>query len=144
VDAIGPTTLRRLRREDFLARVHTSSELTDTVIDLLSVRTRHMTDYIERLGHWARLVAEGNYNQAMESIEAEEGAGDKALVAVADAVQNMVRAVREREERLRQEVAQLQIEIDEAKRKRQVDEIVETDYFQKLAQQARDLREQSK
>ena len=42
------------------------------------------------------------------------------------------------------EVAQLQIEIDEAKRKRQVDEIVETDYFQKLAQQARDLREQSK
>jgi len=143
VDAVGPTTLRRLRRDDFLSRVHTSSELTDTVIRLLSERTRHMTDYIERLGHWARLVAEGKYNQAMENIQSEEGAGDRALAAVADAVESMVKAVREREERLKQEVVQLQIQIDEAKRKRQVEEITETDYFQKLTQQARSLRKRS-
>jgi len=143
VGAVGSTTLRRLRRKDFLAQVHTSPELTDVVIRLLSERTRHMTDYIERLGRWARLVAEGNYDQAMESIQSEEGAGDRALAAVADAVQNMVQAVREREARLKREVAQLKIEIDETKRKRQVDEITETDYFQKLARQARDLRGQS-
>jgi len=141
--AVGPTVLRRLRREDFLERVHTSPALTGIVIRLLSQRARHMTDYIERLGHWARLVAEGNYDQAMENIRGVENTPDRALAAVADAVEGMVRAVREREERLRKEVAKLRIQIDEAKRKRQVEEITETDYFQKLAQQARALRKRS-
>jgi CRP-like cAMP-binding protein len=141
--AVGPTTLRRLHRGDFLERVHTSPALTDTAIRLLSERARHMTDYIERLGLWARLVAEGNYNQAMESIRDTGDTSDRALAAVADAVERMVRAVKEREEQLRQEVAQLRIEIDEAKRKRQVEEITETDYFQQLSRQARNLRERS-
>ena len=142
--AAGPATLRRLRREDFISQVHTSPVLTDTVIRLLVERTRHMTDYIERLGHWARLVAEGNYNQAMENIQAEEGSADRALAAVADAVKGMVRAVKEREERLKSQVKELRIQIDETKRKKQVEEITETDYFQKLSSQARDLRKRSK
>lgn len=140
--AVGPTTLRRLRREGFLMKVHTSPVLTQGVIRLLSLRTRHMTDYIERLGHWARLVAEGQYNQAMENIQAEEGVADRALAAVADAVKSMVQAVQEREERLRQEVIQLRIQVDETKRKKQVAEITETDYFRRLAEQAENMREQ--
>ena len=138
--ALGPTTLRCLRREDFLARLHTSPLLTDIVVRLLSQRTRHMTDYIERLGQWARLIAEGQYDQAMESIRAEESADDRALAAVADAVGFMVQAVQEREERLREEVAQLRIQIDETKREEQVSEITETDYFQELTQHADGLR----
>jgi len=144
VGADGPATLRRLSRADFLSLIHTSPELTNVVIGLLSERTRHMTDYIERLGHWARLVAEGKYNKAMKGIRSQEGIEDRALMAVADAVENMVKAVKEREQQLKQEVAQLRIEIDQSKRKRQVDEITETDYFQNLTQQARSLREQSK
>ncbi len=140
--ALGPTVLSRLCREDFLAGVQASPELTSRVIRLLSHRTRHMTDYIERLGHWARLVAEGNYDQAMESIQREGSSTDRALTAVADAVKSMVQAVQEREEQLRQEVTQLRIQIDETKRKRQVAEITETDYFQRLARQAQDLRKQ--
>lgn len=138
--ALGSATLLCLRREDFLTRVHTSPVLTDTVIRLLSQRTRHMTDYIERLGQWARLIAEGQYDQAMESIRAEESADDRALAAVADAVGFMVQAVQEREEQLREEVAQLRIQIDEAKREEQVTEITETEYFQELTQHAEGLR----
>jgi CRP-like cAMP-binding protein len=144
IAAIGPTTLRCLRREDFLSRVHTSAALTNRVIQLLSERTRHMTGYIELLGRWARLVAEGRYDQAMSSIRDRTEAPDRALAAVADAVEGMIRAVREREERLQKEVAQLRIQIDETKRQEQVEEITETDYFKSLAEQARDLRRQSK
>jgi CRP-like cAMP-binding protein len=141
VAAVGPTVLRCLRRDDFLEQVYASPALSRVVVQLLSQRTRHMTDYIEWLGHWARLVAEGHYNDAMKSIRDSAGdADDRALAAVADAVESMVRAVREREERLRKEVAQLRIEIDHAKRERQVEEITETDYFKTLAQQARRLR----
>ncbi len=45
-------------------------------------------------------------------------------------------------QQLRQQVAQLQIEIDQAKAARQVAEITETDYFQELQQEARALRGQ--
>lgn len=137
--ASGSVTLRRLLRDDFLSRVHTSRVLTDRVIRLLSERTRHMTDYIERLGQWARLIAEGQYDQAMESIQAEDAA-DRALAAVADAVRTLVQAVQAREKDLREQVARLRIEIDERKREEHVAEITETDYFQDLTQHADDLR----
>jgi CRP-like cAMP-binding protein len=141
--AVGPTVLRRLRRESFLSQVHASRPLTNAVIRLLSQRTRHMTDYVERLGRWARMVAEGQYDRAMKSIQDTEETPDRALAAVADAVKSMVKAVQEREEQLRQEVAQLQIQIDEHRRQEQVAEITETDYFQHLARRARSLRGRS-
>ncbi|RLC92552.1 MAG: hypothetical protein DRI77_12880 [Chloroflexi bacterium] len=141
--AVGPTTPRRLRQQYFLAGVHTSPQLSEIVTRLLSQRTRHMTDYIEWLGQWARLVAEGKYDQAMKGIQ-DADTSDRALTAVADAVETMVKAVREREERLKKEVAQLRIQIDEKKRKKQVEEITETDYFQQLTRRARDLRQSAR
>ena len=144
VAAVGPTTLRSLHRDDFLGQVHTSPELTNRVIRLISERARHMTEYIELMGRWARLVAEGRYDEAMKNIRERAEAPDRAVSAVADAVEDMVKAVREREERLQKEVAQLRIRIDQAKREEQVAEITETDYFQKLAQQAQRLRKESR
>jgi CHASE3 domain sensor protein len=45
-----------------------------------------------------------------------------------------------REQSLRQEIRQLRIEIDQAKKARQVAEITETDYFQELRKKAKELR----
>ncbi len=44
------------------------------------------------------------------------------------------------EQKLRNEIQQLRIQIDEAKRGKQVDEITNTDYFKNLQQKAKDLR----
>ena len=141
--AVGPTTLRRLSRERFLARVHQSPALSQAIIQLLSDRARHMINYVEWLGQWTHLVAEGSYEQAMQSLQANVDLQDDALMAVADAVKSMVRVVQEREEQLKQQVAQLRIQIDESKRERHVAEIVETDYFQDLIVQAQKLRKQA-
>lgn len=54
--------------------------------------------------------------------------------------QNMAREVYLREQRLKQQVQELRIEIDDAKRRRQVAEIAETDYFQNLNKQAAEIR----
>jgi len=54
--------------------------------------------------------------------------------------QRMVQEVYAREQRLKQQVKELRIEIDQAKMARQVDEIAETDYFQKLRKEAKDIR----
>lgn len=45
-----------------------------------------------------------------------------------------------REQALRQEIQQLRIEIDESKRQKQVEEIVDTDFFQDLRAKAREMR----
>ncbi len=54
--------------------------------------------------------------------------------------QRMVQQVYLREQNLRQQVAELRIEIDEVKKANQVAEITETDYFQQLQQKAKILR----
>ena len=46
-----------------------------------------------------------------------------------------------REEKLRQEIAQLRIEIDQTRRAKQVAEITDTQYFKRLQDQARSMRE---
>ncbi len=58
--------------------------------------------------------------------------------------QNMAREVFAREQRLKQEVQKLRIEIDEVKRQQQVDEIVETDFFRDLEAKARTIRDRGK
>jgi hypothetical protein len=45
-----------------------------------------------------------------------------------------------REQRLRQEIRQLRIEIDEVKRRKQVAEIVESDSFKEIQEKARAMR----
>jgi hypothetical protein len=62
------------------------------------------------------------------------------LGQLARVFERMAREVYAREERLQQQVQALRIEIDQAKRARQVAEITETDYFQQLQQRARALR----
>jgi hypothetical protein len=52
----------------------------------------------------------------------------------------MAEEVRVREQRLREEVHQLRIEIDEAHAERQVAELTETDYFRDLERKVDELR----
>ena len=68
------------------------------------------------------------------------GARDDALGVLARTFARMASEVRAREERLRAEVAELRIEIDEARQARRVEEITSSDYFRELRDRASDLR----
>ena len=63
------------------------------------------------------------------------------LGQLARVFESMARQVYAREQRLKQQLHELRIEIDEAKKARQVAEITETDYFRELSQKAQRLRE---
>lgn len=67
-----------------------------------------------------------------------------ALGQLARVFQNMALQVRTREESLRQQVQDLRIEIDEVKKRRQVAEITETEYFRDLCDRAQRLRERQR
>lgn len=57
--------------------------------------------------------------------------------------QKMVNEVIARQQRLRQQIRDLKIEIDETRKEKEVREIVDTDYFQSLRQKAREIRDRN-
>ncbi len=76
---------------------------------------------------------------APESL-AEVAARSDDLGQLARVFQHMAREVYAREQRLKQQVAELRIEVDKARKTQQVSQITGTDYFKQLRGQARDLR----
>ncbi len=70
-----------------------------------------------------------------EDLNLLDSFGEQAAIAIDNAIQ-----VQEREAALKAQIQQLKIEIDEAKKQQQVSEIVETEYFQKLSEEAKRLR----
>ena len=98
-------------------------------------------EYIEQVGHVvdaATAVENGTFTA--ESLDAV-AARDDALGRLARVFRRMAREVTAREQALKQEVAQLRIEIDAGRAATQLAEITETDYFQDLLRKAHELRE---
>jgi HAMP domain-containing protein/putative methionine-R-sulfoxide reductase with GAF domain len=95
------------------------------------------------------LVANQKMVGTLELVSTRQGAFDEharqlletvapqAAIAIANAAQ-----VLERERRLKEQIQQLRIEVDEAKKARQVAEITTTEYFQKLQAEAQRLRDE--
>jgi CheY-like chemotaxis protein len=71
---------------------------------------------------------------------AEVAGRNDELGQLARVFQHMAREVHAREQRLKQQVQQLRVEVDEARKAKQVAEITETGYFQALQQKAQELR----
>ncbi|HEY3230443.1 MAG TPA: hypothetical protein VGJ87_14570, partial [Roseiflexaceae bacterium] len=98
-------------------------------------------EYLEQVGRVTAAAA------AVEAASFDAGsldqvaARDDALGGLARVFQRMAREVQAREERLRRQVQDLRIEIDEARQARKVAEITESDYFKQLRGQADRLRE---
>ncbi|HSK17137.1 MAG TPA: response regulator [Gaiellaceae bacterium] len=97
-------------------------------------------EYLEQVRHvieGAAAVEEGRFEP--ETLDDVARRPD-ALGQLARVFQRMAREVRAREERLQQQVAELRIEIDEARQAHKVAEITETEYFKGLREQAAALR----
>jgi two-component system cell cycle response regulator len=97
-------------------------------------------EYLDQVG---RVIAAAGAVEADEFDPASlEGvaARDDALGQLARTFQRMALEVRAREDRLRQELRELRIEIDEQRQARKVAEITRTEYFKNLRDRAKDLR----
>lgn len=89
----------------------------------------------------AKQVEDEQYSQvALASVASRRD----ELGQLARHFQHMVDEVYAREQRLKQEVLNLRIEIDENKKRREVQEITETEYFRQLLDKVQQLRAASK
>jgi DNA-binding response OmpR family regulator len=97
-------------------------------------------EYIQEVGRVVDAAAAVEAGTFDSRVLAAVAARDDALGQLARVFRRMAEEVQAREQRLRQEVQQLRIEIDEARAARQVAEITETDYFRDLEAKVERLR----
>lgn len=88
----------------------------------------------------ADCIGRGDYEQDLSSLHS--GKIRDEVSTLASVFELMVGKVYEREKKLKEQVAELQIIIDETKRQKQVEEITESDFFYELQEKARVLRAQ--
>ena len=98
----------------------------------------YLTEPIMKLTQAAQYVGEGDYNQNFTGMIHKRMRDEIDVLAHNFAV--MVGKVYHREQTLRRQVEELKIEIDEAKRSRQVEEIVDSDFFRDLQSRADRMR----
>ena len=127
---------------DYLSKPFNAAVLRACVsASLAAKRLRDLErEYLEQVGHLTRAagaVEAGGFDAA--SLAPVAARGD-ALGRLARVFATMADEVRAREERLRAEVRELRIEIDDARQTRRVAEITQTDYFRELRSRAGDLR----
>ena len=92
-----------------------------------------------RLSQVAKEIGEGDYEHDL-SVFYKRRLPDEITI-LADVFIMMANKVRQREESLKKQVAQLKIEIDHSRREKEVKQITETDFFQDLRSKALRLRE---
>lgn len=98
---------------------------------------RRITDPLYRLTRAGGEVEQGRYD--LDDLDGVSARPDE-LGRLSRAFQAMAGKVREREERLQRQVAELQITIDRTRKDQDVSEIVGTEYFQRLKEKAQQFR----
>jgi len=113
-----------------------------TLFILVWVVSRILTQPIVQLTQTVERIGEGDYNQSLSYLLGERQIRDE-IMTLAEVFEIMVSKVRQREETLKRQVAELRIEIDQSKRQKRVKEIVDTDFFQDLRVKAQSLRQRN-
>ena len=97
-------------------------------------------DYLQQVGRVTAAAATIKANTFQPESLDEVARRSDELGQLALVFQEMARQVYAREQQLQRQVQQLRIEIDHAKKAREVAEITESDYFQRLLGKADELR----
>lgn len=105
---------------------------------LVYLLSSYLTRPIHKLTVAAQRVGEGDYEQDFSSLTRDRLPDEIDILASNFSI--MVGKVYQREQTLRRQVEELKIEIDEAKRTREVSEIVDTDFFRDLQEKALRMR----
>lgn len=147
VRAVTDTTLLMLEQTPFYAFMAEHADVARGIIQVLSQRLRArmqdmMQDFLyiqqmQRLTAAAAALEDGFYEA--DSI-AEVKAREDALGQLAKVFDRMAKEVVGREARLKKQVMDLRIEIDNKKRAREVAEITESDYFKEIERKAKAAR----
>jgi len=159
--AIEPSRVLVLGGKNFRYFIEQDANMAFAVMYGLSDRIRYTTEFLNEVRSWVGRVTQGEYtsDQFLDEVRGwvkQVSAGeyeetiqlknnqDQTLSSLAAEFAKMAAMVQQREKELQREIAQLKIEINEAKRKEDVEEIKESDYFRSIQEQVKAMRQQQK
>lgn len=146
VIALSNAKVLELKKDAFQEILDQRPDIALTLIRSFSSRLRFSTTYIEKAIDWSQKIAAGDYSftENTQAIMKSGGSDDDKAAQLLSAFFKMVKSVKAREDELKQKVEKLSLQIDEARRKREFEEITNTDFYASLKEQARQLRAQRK
>lgn len=143
VIAMSDAEVLELKKDVFDEILEQRSDVSLAIIRSYSERLRFATTYIEKAIDWSQKTAEGDYSfaeQAQPLMNNVDTDNDKAAQLLS-AFFAMVQKVKEREDVLKQQLEKLTFEIDQVRRKQEFEEITGTEFYAKLKEQAKTLRQ---
>jgi CRP-like cAMP-binding protein len=126
--AVEPLVVLSLARGPFQDFLREHVEVSLAMMRSLSQRARYTTRYLEEVVHWARQLADGEYEQTLHEINQVDKDEDAQIQGLIQAFSQMVVKVKEREENYER---QLTIQIDETRRKSDVRRVIGTGILDK-------------
>ena len=142
VIALDRAEVLEIKQDVFEQLLNQRPDISLGIIRSYSSRLRFSTTYIERAIDWAQMIAEGDYSFVDQSQPLMKNArtDDDKATQLLSAFFTMVRRVKEREDGLKKQLEKLTIEIDQARRKQDFEEITRTEFYAQLKEQAKALR----
>jgi CRP-like cAMP-binding protein len=144
VVAISDAGVLELKSEGFFELIDQRPDVALTLIRSISSRLRFSGAYVQKVIEWSKKIAEGDYSfieqqsdMTIQAVSDEDKAGQ-----LLSAFFQMVRGVKAREENLKRQVEKLTLQIDEARRKQEFEELTGTDFYANLKAQAQKIRQQ--
>ena len=137
------STILTLGLKEFKNLLAKNPEMAFSVMSSLNDRIRYTTVFLSEVRKWIQRVADGDY-QAGELTNSSASYQDETISSLAAEFAQMTARVQEREDELRQEVIKLRIEVDETKRKQDVEEILDSDYYRSLKEKAQQMRQRNR
>lgn len=130
-------------RQQILNKIYLAFSITYIILLVLvyfvsQILTRPMVG----LTRAAEQIGEGNYNVGLQFLDAlrQSSRSHDEIGTMERVFRSMMDKVYQREQTLRKQVEELKIVIDERKRNKQVEDIVESEFFQELKVKAQKMR----
>lgn len=148
VIAISDLDALELKRDDFINILNENPLMGLYVITNISGRMRFLLTYVEKAIQWSYKIADGDYDFLKEEMDNPQNSSiidntrtdDARAGRFLGAFFRMVEGVQKREEMLMEKVYKLSIQIDEDKRDQELGELVNSDFFQKLQKDSKNLK----
>ena len=139
VTALSTIEMLKLSREDFLDVLEHQPTLGLQITRNIIGRLRFSTTYIENAIEWSKRIAAGDYSFMEEHKRKEDSMEDRGFQSDQERANrflgnffSMVEDIKAREDELKNQVVQLKIEIDQVKRKQEVSELADSEFFKNL------------
>ena len=133
-----------LNQDAFYEILDQRPDLALELIRSFSSRLRFSTTYVQKAIEWSQKISAGDYSfiENSQMMKRAEGTDEDKAGQLLSAFFQMVHNVKDREDQLKKQVEKLTLQIDEARRKQEFEEITSSDFYADLKEQAKKLRAQ--